>query len=295
MLELKNINFIYDKELLSMYEETKAAAAGIHDINFTVYDNDFIGIIGHTGSGKSTLVQHLNGLLKADSGEILYNGTNIYAKGYKFSELRKEVGLVFQYPEYQLFKDTVIEDVAFGPFNKYKDKEKAILLAKDALKAVGIGERFYELSPFELSGGEKRRVAIAGVVAMGPKILVLDEPTAGLDPMGRDLILDNIKDMQKSLGIAVVLVSHSMEDVAAYCDRVCVIDDGRIKYDDTPKSVYAHYRELEKMGLMAPSVTYLPEKLVARGINLGISDVTSITTPDEAVFAIDNYLKGIDL
>lgn len=285
-LVLKNICYIYDKS-------NNESGFGLKNINMTVNDNEFIGIIGHTGSGKSTLVQHLNGLIKADSGIVEYNGDNIYEKGYKLSELRKKIGLVFQYPEYQLFKNTIIEDAAFGPYNKWKDKELAKKKAKEALLQVGIEEKLFEDSPFELSGGQKRRVAIAGVLAMEPDILVLDEPTAGLDPKGREEILGLLKNLQKIRDISVVLVSHSMEDVAKYVDRIIVMNDGTILYDDVPKKVFEKYKELEKIGLSAPAVTYLPEKIREidednfcdeAGDNNGI-----ITTVDEAV----EYIKRL--
>ncbi len=280
-LKLENVNYSYEKE-----NKTDKI---LKDINLTIEGGKFVGIIGQTGSGKSTLVQHMNGLLKADSGKIYYDGTDIYSKGYKLSELRKKVGLVFQYPEYQLFKNTVLEDVAFGPMNKWKNEEIALNKAREALEMAGIGKEMYEKSPFELSGGEKRRVAIAGVLAMEPEILVLDEPTAGLDPRGRDQILEKLKEMQLKRGIDVVLVSHSMEDVARFVDRIIVMNEGTILYDDEPKAVFANYKELEKIGLSAPSVTYLTDMLKCRGI-AGADIMETVTTVEEAAEMLEKLI-----
>lgn len=275
ILRLENVSYDYNK----VHKDRKHS--GLFDVNLSIYKNQFIGIIGHTGSGKSTLVQHLNGLIKADKGIIAYKGNNIYDKSYKLSELRKEVGLVFQYPEYQLFKSSILEDVAFGPLNKWKNEELAKEKARKALEQVGIPEDMYNNSPFEISGGEKRRVAIAGVLAMEPEILVLDEPTAGLDPRGREEILELLKNMQKNLGITIVLVSHSMEDVAKYVDRLVVMSDGKILYDDATRKVFSNYRELEKIGLTAPAIAYLPELLVKKTGNEKLG--ASVITVDEAV------------
>ncbi len=240
----------------------------LHDVNIKVENGEFIGLIGHTGSGKSTLIQHLNGLLKPTAGNVFYDGEDIHDREYSLKKLRSKIGLVFQYPEHQLFESTVIEDVRFGPKNIGLDSLKVDLNAFEALKQVGIGEDLLDVSPLELSGGQKRRVAIAGVLAMEPEVLILDEPTAGLDPEGRDEILELIATLQKGRGITVILVSHSMEDVARYVGRLIVMNQGTVAYDGTPSEVFSHYRELEQMGLMAPQVTYVMEGLTQRGIVL---------------------------
>ena len=226
-------------------------------MSLNIHEGEFLAIIGHTGSGKSTLIQHLNGLMKADSGTIYFNGEDIYAKEFSMPFLRKHVGLVFQYPEHQLFETTVLQDVCFGPKNLGLSKDEMLEAAKKALKQVGLGEEYYEKSPFELSGGEKRRVAIAGVLAMNPEVLILDEPTAGLDPKGRDKILNQLKKLQTERNIAIVLVSHSMEDVAKYAERLVVMSGGKKLYDGACREVFSHYKELEEIGLAAPQVTYL--------------------------------------
>ncbi|MBQ1901964.1 MAG: energy-coupling factor transporter ATPase [Lachnospiraceae bacterium] len=270
-LELKDITYKYSAG--TAYEIT-----ALDHINVTFPDGEFIGIIGHTGSGKSTLVQHLNGLIKATSGEIIYNGQNIYDKDYSMKELRTQVGMVFQYPEHQLFETTVYDDVAFGPKNQGLDDKDVALRTYEAMEAVGFPQELCDVSPFELSGGQKRRVAIAGVMAMKPAVLILDEPTAGLDPMGRDEILNMLKETHERTGNTVILVSHSMEDVANYADRIIVIDKGQIKYNDTPKNVFKHYKDLEKMGLAAPQVTYFMNDLK----NAGMPVSTDATTVQEA-------------
>ena len=247
-LVLKNINYVYS-------EGTAYQIQALKDINLEIKDGQFIGIIGHTGSGKSTLIQHLNGLVKATSGTISYNGQNIYEEGYNLRELRNHVGLVFQYPEHQLFETTILDDVCFGPKNQGLSKEEIKNRAKEALENVGIPEELYTQSPFDLSGGQKRRVAIAGVLAMKPDVLILDEPTAGLDPAGRDEILDLIARMHRELGMTVILVSHSMEDVAKYVERIIVMNHGQVMFDDMPREVFKHYKELEQIGLAAPQVT----------------------------------------
>lgn len=247
----------------------------LKNIELTIADGEFIGIIGHTGSGKSTLIQHLNGLLRATDGSIYYNGEDIYAPEYSMRSLRNKVGLVFQYPEHQLFEVTILADVCFGPKNQGLDEAQALARAKEALRSVGIGESMYELSPFELSGGQKRRVAIAGVLAMQPEVLILDEPTAGLDPKGRREILELIADLHRREHITVLLVSHSMEDVADYVDRMIVMNKGSVMYDGTPAEVFRHSRELEQIGLAAPQVTYLMQELQARGFAVD-GDVTTV-------------------
>lgn len=270
-LVLKNVTYRYSQG--TAYEIT-----ALSDVNLTIGDGEFIGIIGHTGSGKSTLVQHLNGLLKATEGVITFNGEDIYQKGYDLRALRTQVGMVFQYPEHQLFEATVLEDVCFGPKNQGLSKEEQLKRAKEALAAVGLGEKFYEKSPFELSGGQKRRAAIAGVLAMKPSVLILDEPTAGLDPKGRDEILDLIAQMHRENGNTVILVSHSMEDVAKYVNRIIVMNDGSVMYDDVPKKVFRNYKELEAVGLAAPQVTYLMHELKEAGFDVD----TDATTVEEA-------------
>ena len=274
-LILDKINYYYGKG-------TAFESAALKNISLSIPDGEFIGIIGHTGSGKSTLIQHMNGLIKADSGNIYYNGKDIYDKDFKMTDLRRKVGLVFQYPEHQLFEATVIKDVLFGPTNIGMDKLKAELAAYGALKAVGIGDDLIDASPFELSGGQKRRVAIAGVLAMSPEILVLDEPTAGLDPAGRTELLNLLKEIHETKGITVILVSHSMEDVAEYAERLIVIDEGEIKYDDEPRKVFAHADELRKMGLEIPQCTELMGKLADAGLNVD----RNCLTVDEAVNSI---------
>ena len=249
----------------------------LNDVSLTINKGEFIGIIGHTGSGKSTLIQHFNGLEKATSGTIYFNGQDIYDKDFNMKSLRSKVGLVFQYPEHQLFETTVLEDVKFGPKNLGLDKIEIDLRAFEAIKQVGLSEKSYDASPFELSGGQKRRVAIAGVLAMKPEILILDEPTAGLDPRGRDEILDQIAKLHKE-GLTVILVSHSMEDVAKYADRIIAMNSGKIAFDGTPKEVFRHYKELERMGLSAPQVTYVMQEMK----DLGLPVDTDVSTVEEA-------------
>ena len=264
---LDHVNYTYSAG--TAYEKH-----ALKDINLVIPDGQFIGLIGHTGSGKSTLIQHLNGLIKATGGAIYYDGHDIYDDDFSKKELRTKVGLVFQYPEHQLFETTVVKDVEFGPKNMKLPQLEVQMRTFEAIKMVGISEELYDASPFELSGGQKRRVAIAGVLAMKPEVLVLDEPTAGLDPMGRDEILDRIAAIQKERGITVILVSHSMEDVAKYVDRLIVMDHGSVQFDGTPKEVFAHYKELETMGLAAPQVTYVMESLKQQGAN--VNDATTV-------------------
>lgn len=274
--------------LSHLYEaDTPFAHKALDDICLEIPSGQFIGIIGHTGSGKSTLVQHLNGLLKASEGEIYFNGEDIYAKGYDMKKLRSKVGLVFQYPEHQLFEIDVFADVCFGPRNLGLSQEDIEMRATKALQMVGLPEEYYRQSPFELSGGQKRRVAIAGVLAMQPEILILDEPTAGLDPKGREEILDQIKKLQKASGITVLLVSHSMEDVAEYVDRIIVMNGGKIMYDDVPREVFKCYKELEEVGLAAPQVTYIMHALKEKGLNVDVN----ATTIEEATREILKALK----
>ena len=246
----------------------------LKDVNLEIGDGQFIGLIGHTGSGKSTLIQHFNGLLKATSGDLLYNGESIYAPGYDMKQLRSRVGLVFQYPEHQLFEVDVFSDVCFGPRNQGLPEEEVKERAREALALVGMDESFYEQSPFGLSGGQKQRVAIAGVLAMDPEVLILDEPTAGLDPRGRDEILGQIEKLHRERGMTIILVSHSMEDVARYADRLIVMNHGEKIFDDTPRNVFRHYRELEAIGLAAPQVTYIVQALRREGIPIDDSLIT---------------------
>ena len=264
---LDHVNYVYG-------EDTPLAVKALDDICLTIPEGQFIGVIGHTGSGKSTLMQHLNGLVKATSGHIYFNGEDIYDKDYDMKKLRSKVGLVFQYPEHQLFEVDVFSDVCFGPKNLGLDKKEVELRAYDALKKVGLPDEFFYQSPFELSGGQKRRVAIAGVLAMKPDVLILDEPTAGLDPKGRDEILDQIKKLQKETGMTILLVSHSMDDVAEYVDRIIVMNKGRVMYDDKPKEVFAHYKELEEIGLSAPQVTYVMHALKEKGLDVETDAIT---------------------
>ncbi|NLO09381.1 MAG: energy-coupling factor transporter ATPase [Clostridiales bacterium] len=261
----------------------------LRDISFKIEKGEFIGLIGHTGSGKSTLIQHMNGLIKATNGKIYYNGEDIYDKNYNMSQLRSKVGLVFQYPEHQLFETTVYKDVYFGPKNLGLDKLEADLRTYEALKMVGIGEELLDASPFELSGGQKRRVAIAGILAMRPEVLVLDEPTAGLDPRGRDEILDQIAMLHKESKITIILVTHSMEDVANYVDRILVMNNGSLAMDQETRSVFSRYKELEEIHLAAPQVTYVMNTLKEKGFPVN----TDVTTVTEAKNEITRVLKII--
>lgn len=274
ILKLEKLSYVYSPE--TAYE--KKALKGI---DLDIYEGQFIGVIGHTGSGKSTMIQHLNGLIKATSGALYYKGDNIYAEKYNMRELRNNVGLVFQYPEHQLFEIDVLTDVCFGPKNQGLSEEECKKRALEALALVGLPEKYYESSPFDLSGGQKRRVAIAGVLAMKPKVLVLDEPTAGLDPKGRDEILDQIAYLQKQKNLTVILVSHSMEDIAKYVERIVVMNKGSKMYDATPKEVFAHYRELEKVGLAAPQVTYIMHALREKGMPVNVEATTIQEAADE--------------
>lgn len=282
------MSIIVDKVNYVYSQGTAYEIKALDDINLKIEDGEFIGIIGHTGSGKSTLIQHLNGLIKATSGAIYFHGQDIYDKDFDLRELRNRVGLVFQYPEHQLFETTIFDDVCFGPMNQGLTKDEAGLRAFEALRQVGIPEELFYQSPFDLSGGQKRRVAIAGVLAMKPEVLILDEPTAGLDPGGRDEILDLITRMHRERGMTVILVSHSMEDVAKYVKRIIVINQGRVMYDDAPKEVFKHYKELEAIGLAAPQVTYLMHELKERGLNVD----TDVTTIEEARAALLDALLG---
>ena len=280
-MKIENLSYVYS-------EGTAFEKKALDNINLEIPDEQFIGIIGHTGSGKSTLIQHLNGLVKGTSGKIYYDGEDIYQDGYDMRSLRNQVGLVFQYPEHQLFEIDVFTDVCFGPKNQGLSKEETEARALEALQQVGLKEKYYKKSPFELSGGQKRRVAIAGILAMQPKMLILDEPTAGLDPKGRDDILDQIAKLHRERKITVVVVSHSMEDVARYVERIIVMNKGKVMFDGKPKHVFQHYKELEAIGLAAPQVTYAVKALENKGWNID----TSATTVEEARDAILKAMKG---
>ncbi|CDD65951.1 putative uncharacterized protein [Firmicutes bacterium CAG:882] len=279
LIILDKVNYVYS---IGSGFEMKA----LDDVSLTIDKGEFIGLIGHTGSGKSTLTQHLNGLLRATSGNIYYDGQDIYDKDFVMKNLRSKVGLVFQYPEHQLFENDVFTDVCFGPKNLGLSKKEAELRAFEALEMVGFPNELFYNSPFELSGGQKRRAAIAGVLAMKPEVLILDEPTAGLDPKGRDEILDQIKKLHEETGMTVILVSHSMEDVAKYVGRLIVLNHGRIMYDDTPEKVFRHYRELEEMGLAAPQLTYILNDLKKNGFDV---DTDAITMQD----AVETVKKAL--
>lgn len=276
---IDKLNYVYSSG--TAYEKH-----ALKDINLVINDGEFIGLIGHTGSGKSTLIQHLNGLTKATGGTIYYNGQDIYDKEFNMKWLRSKVGLVFQYPEHQLFETTVYKDVCFGPKNLGLDQLEIDIRTYEAIKLVGLSDDLIDASPFELSGGQKRRVAIAGVLAMKPEVLILDEPTAGLDPKGRDEILDQIAKLHKESNLTIILVSHSMEDVAKYADRLVVMNNGSIAFNDTPHGVFAHYKELEAMGLAAPQVTYVMNELKMRGLTVD----TTATTVEEAKEEILKYI-----
>ena len=253
---------------------TELLVRALNDVNLVIPDGQFIGLIGHTGSGKSTLVQHLNGMLAPTSGHIYYNGEDIHDKDFSRRRLRSKVGLVFQYPEHQLFETDVFTDVCFGPRNLGLDRKETELRAYEALKQVGLPDDCFYQPPFDLSGGQKRRVAIAGVLAMKPEVLVLDEPTAGLDPRGRDEILGLVASIREEQNITVILVSHSMDDVAEYVDRVVVMNKGSVCFDDTPKRVFAHREELETMGLSVPQMTDIMHALKKAGWDVGTDAIT---------------------
>ena len=288
-IELKNITYTYSPG--TAYE-----IHALKDINLEIPDGQFIGVIGHTGSGKSTLIQHLNALIRPTSGTVLYNGEDVWEEKYDRRNLRSQIGLVFQYPEHQLFESDVLSDVCFGPMNQGMSREEAETEAKKALLQVGFKEKNFSKSPFELSGGQKKRVAIAGVLAMNPKILILDEPTAGLDPKGRDEILDQISELHKVRGITIILVSHSMEDVAKYVERLIVVNRGQIAFDDNPREVFSHYKELEAMGLAAPQITYIMHALKQKGLKVDPNATTVEEARDDILRALKEagspLLKG---
>ena len=278
---------ILDKINYTYSDGTAYEIQALKDVNLQIHQGEFIGIIGHTGSGKSTLTQLLNGLLRASSGSIYVDGQDIYDEGYDMKALRSKVGLVFQYPDHQLFETTCFEDVCFGPKNQGLSPEECEKRAREALQLVGLKEKYFDHSPFDLSGGQKRRAAIAGVLAMRPKVLVLDEPTAGLDPKGRDEILDQIAYLHEKADMTVILVYHSMEDIAKYVDRIIVMNKGSVMFNDVPKKVFAHYKELESVGLAAPQVTYIMHALKEKGMDVP----TDATTIEEAADGIMKALK----
>ena len=266
-IRVDDISFLYERG-------TAMQVTALDHVSAEIPDNQFIGLIGHTGSGKSTFVQTLNGLLKVTSGHIYYNGEDIDGDKFDRKKLRSDVGLVFQYPEHQLFEVDVITDVMFGPRNLGLSDAEAKQRARDALESVRMPKSLYKSSPFDLSGGQKRRAAIAGVLAMRPKILILDEPTAGLDPKGRDEILGLIADMKRDLNMTIILVSHSMDDVARYVDRIMVMGGGKLLYDDEPVKVFRHVKELEELGLAAPQITYIMKLLKERGFDVSTDALT---------------------
>lgn len=277
-IEIKNLTYTYNAG-------TAFEKKALDDVSLTIDKGSFVGLIGHTGSGKSTLIQHINALLKPTSGQVLIDGRDIHSDKSKLKEIRQKVGLVFQYPEHQLFEMTVFQDVAFGPSNMGFNKEDIEERVISALDIVGIGKDTYEKSPFELSGGQKRRTAIAGVLAMKPEVLILDEPTAGLDPRGRDEILAKIHEMHKKLNITVILVSHSMEDIAKLVDSIIVMNNGTIHFSGTPTEVFSHAEELEKIGLAAPSITYLMHALNKNGFDVP-QDIYTVDAATEALYKI---------
>lgn len=280
-LEVRHLTHIYNKG-------TAMESCAVRDVSFTIEDGTFVGIIGHTGSGKSTLIQHLNGLEQPTEGTVLYNGEDIFAEGYDLKALRGRVGLVFQYPEYQLFEDTVLKDVMFGPLNMGKTRDEAEKLARESLNSLGLDESYLSRSPFELSGGEKRRAALAGILAMEPEVLVLDEPTAGLDPQARIEMLELVRSLHEQKGISVILVSHSMDDVAEYADRILVMDKAELKFFDTPKEVFRHREELLSYGLDVPEITEIVHRLREAGFDVP----EDISTMDEAVETILRLMKN---
>ena len=280
LLSVRDLTYIYSK---STPFEHKA----VDSLSFDIEKGEFIGIIGHTGSGKSTLVQMLNGLLRPTSGSVILDGADIWSKPKEIRKIRFKVGLVFQYPEYQLFEDTVARDIAFGPSNMGLNEEQIKKRVERAAKFVGLKAELLEKSPFDLSGGEKRRAAIAGVIAMDPDILILDEPCAGLDPMGRDILLSQIYSYHKERGTTVILVSHSMEDVASVCDRVMVMNKSSMKMFDSTANVFSRSDELNEIGLRVPQITSITDSLIAAGVPLS----KGILTVDRAVFEISELLK----
>ena len=283
-IKLENVSYVYGKG--SAYEKK-----AVDEVSLEIEQGEFLGIIGHTGSGKSTIIQHLNGLMKPSCGKVFFQGEDIWADGYDRRQLRFHVGLVFQYPEYQLFEESILKDVSFGPKNQGLREEECKERAKKALSQVGIGEELYEKSPLEVSGGQKRRVAIAGVLAMNPDVLVLDEPSAGLDPKGKKEILDMVAQLHEERGMTVILVSHSMEDVAHYVDRIIVMNQGKKAFDGKTREVFSHYKELEEIGLSAPQVTYVMHALKERGWKIDTSAITVEEAKKEIIRALGDRKK----
>lgn len=281
-LKLEHVTYTYNPG--NVYE-----THALKDVNLEIPSGQFLGIIGHTGSGKSTLIQHFNGLMRPTVGTVYYKDENIWQEGYSLKHLRSQVGLVFQYPEHQLFEADVLSDVCFGPKNLGLSGEEAKERAIAALRQAGLKEKYYTSSPFDLSGGQKRRVAIAGVLAMNPQVLILDEPTAGLDPRGRDEILDQIAYLHEERKITVILVSHSMEDIARYVERILVMNKGEKAFDGTPREVFAEYKELEAIGLAAPQITYIMHDLYDAGLKVD----TQAITIEEAKESILSVLGGM--
>ena len=279
-IKIKNLTHIYNEGM--PFEKI-----ALEDINIEIQSGEFVGIIGHTGSGKSTLIQMFNGLLKPTRGDVFVNEQNIHQDKANKKEIRQKVGLVFQYPEYQLFEMTVKDDVAFGPKNLGLSEEEVKARVKYALDAVGLDESYYEKSPFELSGGQKRRVAIAGVLAMKPETLILDEPTAGLDPKGRNELFEQLQTMHKELGLTIILISHSMEDVARYVEKLFVLYKGKIAYQGTPREVFATGKKLEEIGLAMPQIRYVMEALKAKGMSV----TDDVLTVEEAASVLISYLR----
>ncbi|MBE3593211.1 MAG: energy-coupling factor transporter ATPase [Thermoanaerobacter sp.] len=280
-IKVENLSFVYN-------EGTPYATVALNNVTFEIQDEEFVGIIGHTGSGKSTLIQHLNGLLKPTSGKIYINGVDITDKKVSLKDIRKEVGLVFQYPEYQLFEETIFKDIAFGPTNLGLSEEEIEKRVYEAMDIVGISRELADKSPFEVSGGQKRRIAIAGILAMKPRILILDEPTAGLDPKGREEILNKIKEIHDKYKMITILVSHSMEDIARFADKIIVMNKGRIEIIGTPREVFREAEKLEKMGLGVPQITSLARELQKKGVTIP----EDILTIEEAKEYIIRYLRG---
>lgn len=261
-IKIENLTYVY-------MPKTPFEKKALDNVNLEIEDGEFLAVIGHTGSGKSTLIQHLNGLLKPASGKIYVDGTDITDKDTKLVDIRKKVGLVFQYPEYQLFEETIAKDIAYGPSNLELNEDEILRRVKKSMEMVGLNyEEYKDISPFELSGGQKRRVAIAGVIAMEPKVLILDEPTAGLDPAGRDDILEQIKLLHEKYNMTIILVSHSMEDVGKLAEKIIVMNDGHVELQGKPKEVFKEIDTLEKIGLAVPQVTYLMRELKKKGFNV---------------------------
>ena len=285
MIELKDVSYVYSPK--TPFEKT-----ALDHINLTIGEGEFIGVIGHTGSGKSTLIQHLNGLLRPTQGQVLFNGTDIWADKKNLRQVRFQVGLVFQYPEYQLFEETVGKDIAFGPTNMGLSQEEIQRRVQRAMEMVELPASYLDHSPFDLSGGQKRRVAIAGVIAMEPKVLILDEPTAGLDPRGRDLILQMIAHYRKATGSTVLLVSHSMEDVARYCEKVLVMNHSKVFAFDTVEQVFSRWQELEAMGLDVPQITLLFQHLEQKGYSISRHKIYTVPYGAQKLLEYLNWPAG---